>query len=62
VYKGMSCRKDGSEKLSGALVWAVCQWFANSLGSTLSSSVDSKATGLEGAGKEGIHVGLCLSR
>jgi hypothetical protein len=35
---------------------------ADSLGGTLSSSVDSKATGLEGAGKEGIHVGPCLSR
>jgi hypothetical protein len=35
---------------------------SDSLGGTLSSCVDSEATGLERAGKEGIHVGPCLSR
>jgi hypothetical protein len=35
---------------------------SDSLGGTLSSGMDGKAAGLEGAGKEGIHVGPCLSR
>jgi hypothetical protein len=58
VYKGMSCRKDGSGKFRGALVWVVCQWFRIVLGAPCAVVWIVKLQGWKGQVKRVFMSGL----